>query len=742
MRSIRFKLLAPILALLLLVFGILLVRVSRVMENVVLDYGDQFAKSNTDMIYQMVATFEDDLERQRRIKLEETKKRLSQLTETAVGIIDFYYQEYQQGRMSEFRAQEQAKAALAALRYGENGYFWMDNDQYELLVLPPDPSQVGRDRENIEDVKGKRMVKELVDGAVTDGSTFVEYWFPKLSNGEPFPKLGNARYFEPWGWVPGTGEYIDVIDEDIARLKAEGLQQLNESLYAEQYFDSYPFIKDRQGTYIAYVDQDRIGETADSRDVETGESLNELYFSTGNGRIEYHFTKDGEGSYKKFGYVRTYAPRGWVVVYTLYEVDLLQPVRRAQAAISLIGFGAILIMGILVSLFISRVTKPIRNATALLRDIADGEGDLTQRLKVESRDEVGVMAESFNRFADSLALMIADLKRGSDAGKEEGVALAANTEEISASAEEISATVKSLDQKIEGLGGIVGDTRRLTAEIETSIRRADSSIEGMSASITESSAAVNEMVASVENLSRVSSEKRQTVDNLGAHAQRSGERVRETAQEILAIAESVDAIVELADVINNISDQINMLSMNAAIEAAHAGEAGKGFAVVAEEIRRLAESTNEQAAGIASTVKNVAEKIEGTTSGARETEEAMDYIIQNVGSVGEAMGELLGGLQEISAGSGQISTALNELVTSSGEVREVSGAVGGRSSEISGAMATLEQISAENQQAAGEILSGIQQISASIHEIADLGTRNAENVENIDAMVSRFKVEE
>lgn len=740
MHSIRLKLLLPIIILLVLIFALLLGLISTVMERVVLEYGDQFAQSNVDQIYQMVATFEEDLQRQRRIKLEETQKRLSQLTETAVGVLDFYYQQFLRGAMSEARAQDQAKAALAGLRYGENGYFWMDSDQYELLVLPPDPSQVGRDRENIEDVNGKKMVKELVDGAVADGSTFVEYWFPKLSNGEPFPKLGNTRYFEPWGWVPGTGEYIDEIDAEIARLEAEGLEQLNRSLYAEQYFDSYPFIKDREGTYIAYVNQDRLGEQADSRDVETGASLNELYFTTGDGRIEYNFTKNGAGSYKKFGYVRTYKPRGWVIVYTLYEEDLLIPVRRAQMVITIIGFGAIIMMALMVSFIINRATKPIRNATDLLKDIAEGEGDLTQRLSVESRDEVGLMADSFNRFVDSLALMVADLKRTSDSSKDDGAALAANTEEISASAEEISATIKSLNRKIEGLNGIVGDTRRLTGEIESSIRRADSSIEGQSASIAESSAAVNEMVASVENLSRVSADKRQTVDKLGAYARSSGERVRETAQEILAIAESVDAIVELTDVINNISDQINMLSMNAAIEAAHAGDAGKGFAVVAEEIRRLAESTNQQAAGISATVKKVADRIEGTTSGARETEEAMAYIIENVGSVGEAMGELLGGLQEISAGSGQISAALNELVSSAGEVREVSGEVRNRSGDISEAMATLEQVSAENQQAVSEILSGIQQISSAIQEIAELGNRNAGNVESIDGMVSRFKV--
>ncbi|MGM0508223.1 MAG: methyl-accepting chemotaxis protein [Fusobacteriota bacterium] len=162
--------------------------------------------------------------------IKEKKAKLRNLVETKFSIFEYYLEKEKTGEMSKNEAQKKAKEMIRESRYGDGGYYWIDNGDYQLEVLASDPSQEGMDRENIEDVKGKKMVKELVDGAVENGETFVTYYFPKLGEEEASPKLGYTKHFEEWDWILGTGFYIDDVQDVIKNqrkiLEAEGRSEM------------------------------------------------------------------------------------------------------------------------------------------------------------------------------------------------------------------------------------------------------------------------------------------------------------------------------------------------------------------------------------------------------------------------------------------------------------------------------------------------------------------------------------
>ncbi|MBN2695450.1 methyl-accepting chemotaxis protein, partial [bacterium] len=141
------------------------------------------------------------------------KSQLKELVDNAYSILVYYNELSEKSQLTKKESQEKAKEIIRKMRYGKDGYYWIDNDKYILQVLPPDITKEGMNRENLEDNHGKKMVKELVDGAVKDGETYVTYHFRRLGSEIPYPKLGYTKYFKEWGYVIGTGFYIDDVDE-------------------------------------------------------------------------------------------------------------------------------------------------------------------------------------------------------------------------------------------------------------------------------------------------------------------------------------------------------------------------------------------------------------------------------------------------------------------------------------------------------------------------------------------------
>lgn len=149
--------------------------------------------------------------------------KIKELVETAEGVLEKYNTLYEEGELTLEEAQNRAKEIIRVLRYGQDdvGYFWIDNEDYVNILLPPAPDAEGNSREDLQDTTGAYIVQELVDGAVSNGETFLDYYFPKPGEEEASLKRGYTVHFEEWGWILGTGNYVDDIQAVVSGFNEE-----------------------------------------------------------------------------------------------------------------------------------------------------------------------------------------------------------------------------------------------------------------------------------------------------------------------------------------------------------------------------------------------------------------------------------------------------------------------------------------------------------------------------------------
>ena len=148
-------------------------------------------------------------------KIKENKKNISKLVKVTVGILNDYNDKVKRGELTLDEAKEDAKNTIDKIRYDGDNYFWIDTTDYINILLPPQKKIEGTNRKNVVDKNGVHFVRELIDGAKANQNSYVIYHFRKLNQKESSPKIGYVELFKPWGWVIGTGFYLDDMDKEL-----------------------------------------------------------------------------------------------------------------------------------------------------------------------------------------------------------------------------------------------------------------------------------------------------------------------------------------------------------------------------------------------------------------------------------------------------------------------------------------------------------------------------------------------
>ncbi len=369
----------------------------------------------------------------------------------------------------------------------------------------------------------------------------------------------------------------------------------------------------------------------------------------------------------------------------------------------------ILFISLLISSTISRQLNKIVTAT---KEMANG--DLTRRVRISSHDEISILAANFNTATENLRSIINGVKSASQKSQSISESLSENMERTSASVTEITANIDSIKKQFSILTENVTTSSTAVEEISANIASLANQINNQANSVTQTTAAIEEMNASITNVAHIAVEKKEATDSLVQITRLGGEKVGLTNKIIMDISKSVIDMQGMITLINSIASQTNLLSMNAAIEAAHAGEFGKGFAVVADEIRKLAESTAENSRDISVSLQGVVEKIKSASESSTESGEAFNKINLVVNEVVEAFTEISNSTEELAIGSRSVLSEGNNLLNVTEEIRGGAEEMKIGTEQIGTSVLNLKDISIQALQGINEISIGANEITSAV----------------------------
>ncbi len=454
----------------------------------------------------------------------------------------------------------------------------------------------------------------------------------------------------------------------------------------------YPFMITKEGITLAHPNKDFIFKL-DLKTLKGMEEITRRMMAQESGVEGYTF----KGVDKVAGFAAI-PSTGWSLGVTQNKEEFMTAVNEMIKYNSFVGVIVMLVVGFLIFVVSLQIIKPINDAVAGLKDISEGDGDLTKRLIVSSKDEVGILSTAFNTFIDKLHTMITDIKQGVDT-------LSSSSTELSAISEEMSGGAEKTAEK--------SNTVAAAAEEMTN------NMNSVSAAMEQSSTNINTVASAAEEMSSTINEIAQNAEKARLISLNAVEKVNESTDKMNELGAAAQAIGQVVETITDISEQVNLLSLNATIEAARAGEAGKGFAVVANEIKDLAKQTSEASMDIKAKIDNIQESSSGTLVGMNEISTVISEVNDIVATIATAVEEQSSATSEISENISQASQGIEEV---NQNVSESSIVV----AEITKDISDVNQSSSEMADRSG-------QVSLSAEDLSKLAAK-------LDEMVGQFKV--
>jgi len=435
------------------------------------------------------------------------------------------------------------------------------------------------------------------------------------------------------------------------------------------------------------------------------------------------------------------SPTTWSVMIGSTESYILKDVNALKSFVILLASIALVVAVLIIYFVLHFMTKPIVKVADTLKDISEGEGDLTKRVAISSKDEIGDLGNYFNKTIEKIKNLIVVIKKEATGLSTIGTELSTNMTETAAAINEITANIQSIKGRVINQSASVTETNATMEQVVANINKLNGHVENQSSNISMASSAIEEMVANIGSVTNTLVNNASNVKNLKEASEIGRTGLQDVATDIQEISRESEGLLEINSVMENIASQTNLLSMNAAIEAAHAGEAGKGFAVVADEIRKLAESSGEQSKTIGTVLKKIAESIKKITTATENVLTKFEAIDTGVKTVSDQEDNIRNAMEEQGEGSKQLLKSAGGLNEITQKVKSGSEEMLEGSQEVMKESRNLEQVTQEITGGMNEMASGADQINIAVNRVNQISTKNRESIDSLMREVSRFKVE-
>jgi methyl-accepting chemotaxis protein len=593
-------------------------------------------------------------------------------------------------------AQKQAISVIKDLRYDGKEYFWINSLDLKMIMHPYKPELNGTDLSENKDPNGKKLFAEMAGICKEKGEGFVDYMWEKPGAGVPMSKISFVKLFSKWGWIVGSGIYVDDVQAEISSMRLKILlsflilfililsftflfvKKLTKPLI-ELTLLSNKFVAEKfsyENYNISVTSNDEIGILT--------KSFN-LLIDTISGQLQYlnnlpapvmvvdsefgiqYMNKIGadllgktqqeligQKCYDNFktldcktekcscaqamkkGIIaseETIAHPNGLTLPILYTGA---PVRDKTGQI----VGAVEFVADMTEVKNTQnyLTKKTDEMLKVMNQFA--QGDLTVELVVEKDDQIGKLFDGFNKSIKNVSNLIKNVM--------EAVKSTANaSSQISSSSEEMAAGTQEQSTQITEIAGAVEEMTKTVIETSKNVNLVADNSKLASENAKKGARRVEETKKGMEDIVK---------------------STLQTGKIISSLAIKTDEIGEISQVIDDIADQTNLLALNAAIEAARAGEQGRGFAVVADEVRKLAERTSVATKEIANKIKTIQKEAKDADASMIEAGESVKKGMELTEQVAVVLNEILNVNSDVSDMINQVAAASEEQSTTAEEI--------------------------------------------------------------------------
>ncbi len=424
--------------------------------------------------------------------------------------------------------------------------------------------------------------------------------------------------------------------------------------------DGFAIMMHKDGTLIAYKDAAKAMKPAIEIDNDLTNTLIEQSKSSKE-LVPAYFDSEGRD---KLLWAVDIPDTDWELVLVLDKAALEAPL--SSLLMTQLGMALLVLVGsiLAISWLVSMLLGPLSKVSQALARIADGNGDLTQRIKIDANDEVGQLANSFNRFVGSQHQLIANIRQLAN--------------ELNADAERSLVTNQAAVDELQR-------QQQEVTMVATAVTEMASATMEIAGNAENTAAAAQQSAQSSEQGKMLVNKTRQSINGLA-------EEVGQATEVIGELSRHAQAITSILSTIQGIAEQTNLLALNAAIEAARAGEQGRGFAVVADEVRVLSRRTQDSTQQIQSTIETLQQTTARAVSLMQTSQSLADNSVQDADAAAAALEEITQAVSLISDMAGQIATAAEEQTQVTGEITQNTTAIKDVSDEITAAaMRDLDQ---------------------------------------------------